>query len=1214
MKKKLLRSLVQSPWLDLYLVLVTNFLAILFILIPPFSETFLRIPLALVLLLFLPGYVFIAAMFPGRDISGIERFTLSVGLSIAITVFDGFAISLTVWRFRPTSIVVSLTIIILFFVIITYFMRKRLPPEQRFVPDARPFIESLKTKEKMTDIEKALIIAMVGSIIIASGMLIYAKLTFEDEKFTALYILGPGGKAEGYQMNLSFGEPATTIVGIENYEHAPVNYTLQVVLDGVVLTEKEIRLDHNDKWEENVTYIPDVMGQKIKLEFLLSKDGEAANYRSVHLWVNTIFDPDGPGGLESYLISVPQLINGNMEGEDGWIFSGRDFFTGNYSNYTCVSKSHSYEIDISSGEPGQYVRSGYFGSVYQDIDATQKGLAVLAFNVKDSITSDTEGNYLKQVLFNNRVVWEDDTAGDEGWKHVESLVRLSETNRVTLRVYAQKNLENQSMKVWWDDIEFRTLTDVSIRDWNSNLTLGVPADITVAVENYEPNHTEYNLEIRLDNIPISNQRLWLAGREDWMGDITFIPEAVGPNIKLETVLYKEWYEKPYRSDEVLVSSSIDYDNLATALGYVITPPEILNSDMEYSSVWYFTGVNYTGNYTDYTSHSPVLSYEMWLVPKNYSTAGDFGAIHQYIEDSQKGLVMLTFDVRDSIKSNRPGYHKKQVLLNDRVVWEDDVAGDEGWQHVEVPVMLSRNNRLEMRVQELQGSSDEVLVWWDNIVFNPFPDQNTGVVSTSGYAAELELRGNILSIKSGQTVTISRDYSDLYSTEYLTLYFEGDGVVGVGDAVYTTRTSSGNIWYKDVKYHSVDPAKADLLTDISINSKSKTMGWNDIWVLGDGYNLTVINIDHQKDLAMLELSRNDLVIATDVLSTDEYFEYETKVSNIDNFKILTFKVESISTDSVKITSLYLYSDSPIQVNVGDRYKEFQVDEIKADRIIFKNIANIQFNNPTSLLSGRVMFRVAENRERAYPYIIKTKPGTYKIKGSSYNIGSGHWMNVTGGNFRSFSYDLDSGTSYETLNMYFSSDNKVKEGDATYTATLKGGQIGFFGQVYAPIGSDNFNLLSQVLVNESEKSIRVREPYLLRNGYILTCGDITGENILVELTRNGVVVDSNIFSEGELVVFKTAYGNDEITFFECEIETLMGETIMLKNIRQYSRTPLKLALGERYGDFEISEITDTRIVIENTEPIIISDEDSILDNWIKFDVSGTTATPYTEIILQ
>jgi uncharacterized membrane protein len=1207
------KSVFQSPWSDLYLVLLTNLLAIFFILIPPFNETFLRIPLALVLLLFLPGYMLIAAMFPGRDISGIERFTLSIGLSIAITVFDGFAISLTVWRFRPISIVVSLTLIILFFVIITYFMRKRLPLEQRFVPDPRPFIESLNTKEKMTDTEKALIIAMVGSIIIAGGMLIYANLTFEDEKFTTLYILGPDRKAEGYQTNLSFSEPATTIVGVENYEYAPVNYTLQVVLDGMVLAKEEIQLDHKEKWEGNITYIPDVMGQKMKLEFLLFKDGGTEIYRSVYLWVNSVFDPDDPGALESYLISVPQLINENMEGESGWIYSGNEFFSGKYSNYTYISKSHSYEIYLSDTEAGQYVRSGYSGAVYQDINATKKGLAVLTFNVKDSNNSNTEGNYLKQVLFNNKVVWEDDTAGNEGWQHVESLVRLSETNRVMLRVYAQKNLEHQNMRVWWDDIQLRTLTDVSIRDWNSNLTLGVPTNITVAVENYEPEYTEYNLEIRLDGNPVSNQNLWLAGREDWIEDISFIPEAIGQNIKLEAILYKEWDKKPYRNKEVRVSSSIDHDNPDTALGYVITPPEILNGDMEYLSVWYFNGVNFTGNYTDNTSHSPELSYEIKVKPDINTIAGDFGAINQHINDSNRGLVMLVFDVKDSITSNKPGYHQKQVLLNELVVWEDDIAGNEEWQHVEVPVILSRDNRLTVQVVELQGSAEGVQVWWDDIKFEPFSDKDPGVVYTPGYAAEL--RGGIFSIKAGKTVTISSgDHSDLYSTEKLTLFFEGDGVVRKGDAVYTTRTSSGNIWYKGVEYRSVDTSRADMLTSINIMKKSKTMRLNDIWVLGNGYNLTLINLDNHEDLAIMELSRNGLVIATEVLSPGEYFEYETKISNIDNFKILSFKIERILTDGVEINSLYFYSDSPIQVNIGDIYGEFEVDEITADRIIFKNRANIQFNNPTSLLNDRVMFRVAENRELAYQYVIKTKPGTYKIRGSSYNIRSGSWMNLSGGNFNSLSYDLDSGTSYETLNMYFSSDKNIKEGDATYTAILKGNQIGFSGQIYAPTDGDNLDMLSKILVNESEKSVRVQEPYLLKDGYIFTCIDITGEDIFVELTRNGVLVDSNIFSEGDTVIFKTIYNGDEITFFECKIEKLVGGAILLKDIGQFSETPVQLNVGDKFGDFKIIEITDSRIVIQNFNPIVINGEYIIFDNWIKFDVSGTTATPYTEVILQ
>ena len=69
-----------------------------------------------------------------------------------------------------------------------------------------------------------------------------------------------------------------------------------------------------------------------------------------------------------------------------------------------------------------------------------------------------------------------------------------------------------------------------------------------------------------------------------------------------------------------------------------------------------------------------------------------------------------------------------------------------------------------------------------------------------------------------------------------------------------------------------------------------------------------------------------------------------------------------------------------------------------------------------------------------------------------------------------------------------------------------------------------------------------------------------------------------------------------------------------IRQYSQTPVQLSVGKYYGDFKITELTDNRIVMENAEPITIDDKYTLLDNWIKFDVSGTSATPYVEVILQ
>ncbi|MDD4498015.1 MAG: DUF1616 domain-containing protein, partial [Methanosarcinaceae archaeon] len=63
------------------LVLLTN----LFILVPGLNETFIRTALGLPLVLFLPGYALIAALFAAENnLDGIERIALSFGLSIAV--------------------------------------------------------------------------------------------------------------------------------------------------------------------------------------------------------------------------------------------------------------------------------------------------------------------------------------------------------------------------------------------------------------------------------------------------------------------------------------------------------------------------------------------------------------------------------------------------------------------------------------------------------------------------------------------------------------------------------------------------------------------------------------------------------------------------------------------------------------------------------------------------------------------------------------------------------------------------------------------------------------------------------------------------------------------------------------------------------------------------------------------------------------------------
>ena len=96
----------------------------------------IRIILGLPLVLFLPGYALIAALFPRKDdLDGIERIALSFGLSIAITPLLGLALNYTPFGIRLTPILIVLSVFTIALAIGAYVRRSRIPEEDRFVVD-----------------------------------------------------------------------------------------------------------------------------------------------------------------------------------------------------------------------------------------------------------------------------------------------------------------------------------------------------------------------------------------------------------------------------------------------------------------------------------------------------------------------------------------------------------------------------------------------------------------------------------------------------------------------------------------------------------------------------------------------------------------------------------------------------------------------------------------------------------------------------------------------------------------------------------------------------------------------------------------------------------------------------------------------------------------------------------------------------------------------
>lgn len=118
---------------DLVLVVALAALASAFALVMPLADIPLRAPIGLFLVLFLPGYAIVSAVFPGKEGLSIPfRAVLSVGLSLVTALIIGLVLNFSPWGLRLGPIVASLVLSTFAFVAIGYLRRVQLPIEERF--------------------------------------------------------------------------------------------------------------------------------------------------------------------------------------------------------------------------------------------------------------------------------------------------------------------------------------------------------------------------------------------------------------------------------------------------------------------------------------------------------------------------------------------------------------------------------------------------------------------------------------------------------------------------------------------------------------------------------------------------------------------------------------------------------------------------------------------------------------------------------------------------------------------------------------------------------------------------------------------------------------------------------------------------------------------------------------------------------------------------
>ncbi|MCA1917017.1 DUF1616 domain-containing protein [Methanospirillum hungatei] len=303
---------------DLKVILLWLIGAIACIYVPVLNETPIRVLLALPLVLFIPGYALIAALFAtDGDLDLIERIALSFGLSIAVVPLIGLGLNYTPWGIRLDPIIISLSLFTIIMVLIAQGRRAMTDPDDRYRFPADEIMTGIReeffpTEGNRTD--KILSIILLISIIAAIGTTIFViAFPKEGEKFTEFYILGEKRMAADYPDRLIIGEEFPMYIGVGNHEYRNITYTIEVhqmtmetddsgnisYITRMNMTDRlSVSVPHN----ETVTLPYNLSAADIgynRVEFLLFNETvpdrsvwgmERINqsYRDLHLWVKVL--------------------------------------------------------------------------------------------------------------------------------------------------------------------------------------------------------------------------------------------------------------------------------------------------------------------------------------------------------------------------------------------------------------------------------------------------------------------------------------------------------------------------------------------------------------------------------------------------------------------------------------------------------------------------------------------------------------------------------------------------------------------------------------------------------------------------------------------------------------------------------------------------------------------------------------------------------------
>jgi len=286
-----LRNLALASYYDLFVLATVALLAPGWVTIP---LPVVRVLLGLTFVLCAPGYALTAALLPRRkDLDGVARAALSLGLSVALLPVFALVLDATGSGIRQQPMVYSLSIWIFVWCVLAAFRRSRLALLQESflpVPTVPKHIPTL-----VDGVRKRRVYASMVTIILFIPVLTLL-LPDPTARPTEFYILGNTGRAEEYPRQATTNEDLLTTLGITNGAWSDQTYRIEVWASnpGAAASRSQVAqvgpvtLAAGDTWEQPVSWRMPWAGDDQHVEFLLFSEGSPEPYRRLLLWVNVV--------------------------------------------------------------------------------------------------------------------------------------------------------------------------------------------------------------------------------------------------------------------------------------------------------------------------------------------------------------------------------------------------------------------------------------------------------------------------------------------------------------------------------------------------------------------------------------------------------------------------------------------------------------------------------------------------------------------------------------------------------------------------------------------------------------------------------------------------------------------------------------------------------------------------------------------------------------